>query len=79
MSASFESTVELLNQTLALLPVAAKPGVSRDEMIAAARSKGESAAPFEKDDYVWVGQLGLRFNEQGRFVKATTSLSLGSQ
>jgi len=79
MTASFETTAELLNQTLAVLSVAAKPGVSRDEVITAAKSKSESAVPFEKDGYVWVGQLGLRFNEQGRFVKATTSSSLGSQ
>ena len=75
MTASFETTAELLNQTLAVLSVVAKPGVSRDEVITTAKSKGDTAAPFEKDGYVWVGQLGLRFNEQGRFIKATTSLS----
>lgn len=79
MSISYETTAELLNQTLAVLSVAAMPGVSREEVIAAAKSKGDSTAPFEKDGYIWVGQLGLQFNEQGRFVMATTSSSRGNR
>ncbi len=26
--------------------------------------------PYEKEGYVWVGQLGLKFNAQGKFEKA---------
>jgi len=71
-SASLESTSELLNQSLALLSVVTKPGITRNEVINAARLSNDTAVSSEKEGYVWVGQLGLKFNEQGRFIEAVT-------
>lgn len=79
MSASLETTTELLNQSLAVLPVVARPGSTRNEIINAARVKNDSVGPFEKEGYVWVGQLGLKFNEQGQFIKAVTPSEEASQ
>jgi hypothetical protein len=31
---------------------------------------GDRTEPYEKEGYVWVGQLGLKFNPQGQFEKA---------
>ena len=68
--ASQESTSEMLTQTLAVLPVVAKPGASREQVVAAARVPNDRTEPYEKEGYVWVGQLGLKFNQQGQFEKA---------
>jgi hypothetical protein len=70
LRASQDSTAELLSQSLAVLQVVAKPQPSRSEIVKAAAVPGDTVGPFEKDGYVWVGQLGLQFNEQGRLVKA---------
>ena len=70
MRASFDSTNELLTQTLAVLPVVAKPSASAAEILKAARVPGDSVDPYEKDGFVWVGQLGLKFDKDGRFVRA---------
>jgi hypothetical protein len=74
LNASFDTANELLNQTLAILPVVAKADAPRSEVVAAARKAGASIEPYDKDGYTWVGQLGLKFNEQGRFVQATTEV-----
>jgi hypothetical protein len=71
--ASQESTTELLAQTLAVLPVVAKAGSSRDQVVAAARLPADRTEPYEKGGFVWVGQLGLKFNAQGQFESAVTS------
>jgi hypothetical protein len=68
--ASEETTSELLTQTLAVLPVVARTGVSREQVVAAARITKDRVEPYEKEGYVWVGQLGLKFNPQGQFEKA---------
>jgi len=56
---------EALQQALALLPVVATPGVDRESVIATAHSES-GYTPFEKDGFTWVGQLGLRFDEDGK-------------
>jgi hypothetical protein len=72
-TASIESTSEALNQALAILPVALRPKATREEVINAARIRNDMAEPFEKEGHVWVGQLGLKFDERGRLIKAATS------
>jgi hypothetical protein len=49
------------------------PGATRNQVVAAAQLANDLVRPFEKEGYVCVGQLGLQFNEQGRFVKAVTA------
>jgi hypothetical protein len=68
--ASQETTSELLAQTLAILPVVVKAGVTRNEVISAARVPNDQTEPYEKEGYVWVGQLGLKFTQRGQFEKA---------
>lgn len=79
LRASFDTASEQLTQSLALLQVVAKPGATRTAIIAAARLPTDTIAPFEKDGYVWVGQLGLQFNEQGQFVKAVAGIPEGEK
>ena len=64
MRVTIDDTAKVLRQTLALLPVAARPGISRAEVIAVARLH-DSTESFEEEGFVWVGQLGLRFDDQG--------------
>lgn len=75
LRASHDTTAELLTQSLAVLQVVAKPQASRSEIVKAAAVPGDTVGPFEKDGYVWVGQLGLQFDEHGRFVKAVAGAS----
>ena len=75
MGVALDDNKQALAQTLALLPVVARPGVSRSEVLAAVRSAEPSAAPFEKDGFVWVGNIGLKFNERGQLVEASRAWS----
>ena len=65
-----EQTSELLGQALAILPLVAKENASRGDILAAARSPNSVTLPYEKDGFVWVGHLGLKFNEHGRLESA---------
>jgi hypothetical protein len=59
-----------LNQVLALLPCVAKPDVSKDELISVARKAAPNGIePFEKEGYVWIGSIGLKFNQEGKLVE----------
>ncbi|MCK6545618.1 hypothetical protein L6R52_07090 [Myxococcota bacterium] len=64
---------DALRQALTLLPIVAQSGVSRERIVSAARPAGDALEPFEKDGFVWVGRLGLRFSDQGRLVEARPS------
>ena len=75
MRAEYDTKSELLHQTLSVLQAVAKPSASRNEVITAARIPNDPVGPFEKEGFVWVGQLGLQFNEQGRLVKAVAGPS----
>lgn len=61
---------EALTQALTLLPVVARPGVTRDEVVAAARLPGDTVDAFEKEGFVWIGKIGLRFDARGQLVEA---------
>lgn len=67
---SLEENQQGLSQTLAIINVAAAQGASRAEVVAAAQKAWPSSEPFEKEGYLWVGRLGLRFNEAGQLVEA---------
>ena len=70
MQESYRGKSQLLTQTLSMLPVAAEPSVSQDEIIAAAQPQNSRIDPFEKEGFVWVGRLGLQFNDEGQLIKA---------
>ena len=68
---SYEEEKEALNQTLALLPVVAQAGVTREKIISAARLPGDTFEPFEKDGFVWIGRIGLKFNDRGQLIEVS--------
>ncbi len=72
---SLEDNKQALSQTLALLPVVAQPGITREKIISSARLAGNTSAPFEKDGFVWVGKIGLKFNERGQLIEASRAWS----
>ncbi len=73
LNQSMEDTAGRLDQALAVLPVSAKPNVLQAEVIHAAQRPGAGSVPFEKDGFVWVEGLGMRFDAQGRLVAVTVS------
>ena len=70
LGVSLDDNKQALAQTLKLLPVVARAGVSRAHIVAGASLPGDHDEPFEKDGFVWVGKIGLKFNEQGQLVEA---------
>ena len=73
MGANLEDHKHALTQSLTLLPVVARPGVTRKEILAAVRLPGDNLDSFEKDGFVWIGKIGLKFDAQGRLVAARRS------
>jgi hypothetical protein len=73
LRASHDSTAEMLAQLRAVLDVLTEKSASRSEVLAAAQSAASGATPYEKLGYTWVGQVGLKFNEQGRLSRVITS------
>jgi hypothetical protein len=64
LSVSLKENEAAVTQLIAVAPVLAR-GATRDEVIAAARQPGD-IEPFEKEGFVWVGQVGLQFGPDGR-------------
>jgi len=66
---------EALSQVLSVLPVALEQDSTKEQVIQAAETKTDKPDYFEKDGYVWVGNIGLQFNEHGRLVEAKPAWS----
>lgn len=75
MGVSLEDNKEALSQTLAVLSVVAQKGATREKIIAAALMKGDKKDIFEKDGFVWVGKIGLKFNEHGQLLEVQRAWS----
>jgi hypothetical protein len=73
LRASHDSAAELLVQMRAVLDVLTQKSASRSEVLTAVQSAASGATPYEKLGNTWVGQLGLKFNEQGRLSHIITS------
>lgn len=69
---SLEENQQALSQALAIIKVLGSNEASREQVIQAAQKAWPSTEPFEKDGYLWVGRLGLRFNEAGHLVEAVS-------
>ena len=72
ITATYRETVleehrEALWQTLAMLPHVASDAAGREAVLAAAAQGGDEA--FEKEGFVWIGRLGLRFDPAGRLIE----------
>ena len=74
MNDSLEHANSGMNQAEAILPLVAR-GANRDEIVKAAKlSSKTDETPFERDGYVFVGELGLKFDSAGKFVGIKTEL-----
>jgi hypothetical protein len=65
---SSDNAYEELRQVRAIMAVTLKGEVSRDAVISAATKAANNSAPFEKNGFTWVGQLGLKFNDAGKLI-----------
>ena len=67
-----DDTTVLLDQALSVLPVAADEDAPQEEVIAAAQRAGATMVPYEREGFIWVEHLGMRFGDDGRLVSVTT-------
>ncbi|MCQ8181749.1 hypothetical protein NP603_11565 [Methylomonas sp. SURF-1] len=67
---SFEEHQQALAQALAIIKVLGNCDASREQIVQAVQQAWSSSQPFEKDGWLRVGRLGLRFTEDGRLVQA---------
>jgi hypothetical protein len=65
---SCDAAARELAQLKAMLPVIVRPHSTRDDIVAAARLDPKDE-PFEKNGAVWIGQVGIRFTAEGRFIE----------
>ena len=49
-------------QAMTLLPMVARPELGKEGIVAAAIRTKSPEEPIEREGYVWVGYLGLRFD-----------------
>jgi hypothetical protein len=75
LKVSFEEHQTALRQALAILPVVANPRSIREEVLNAAKKHSPECEAFEKDGYIWIDRLGLKFDSNGRFISAVPSWS----
>lgn len=57
-------------QALGLLPEVSRPGASRASIVAAALRSRPGVETFEKDGFLWIDDIGLKFDSDGRLVEA---------
>ena len=73
LKASHETTATQLAAAEAVINAVVKEGYTKESVIRAAQAATQDSVPFEKDGAVWVGQLGLQFNTEGRLAKVITA------
>lgn len=68
---SYQNAKSAAFQAMAVIPIASDPSASREAVIAAAvnASSWPTEEPFEKDGFVWVGSIGLKFDPSGRVIE----------
>jgi len=64
-----------LRQALAVAPIAARSSATPEQVLGAARAAAGGDSGFEKDGFVWIGELGYRFDGDGRLVELQTNWS----
>lgn len=69
-SAAMEESQQALAQALAVIHASALPHPSKASVVQAAHAAWPAGEPFERDGYLWVGRLGLRFDEAGKVIEA---------
>ncbi|WP_152560450.1 hypothetical protein [Arenimonas donghaensis] len=66
MGVSLEDNQVALAQVIAVANEASRVEATRESIVAAASQVETDIDPFEKDGYLWVGRIGLRFSDNGR-------------
>ena len=66
---SLEEERKALSGALAIITTLGSGHASREQVLQAVQEAWPSAEPFENDGYVWIGRLGLRFDDSGRLVE----------
>ena len=70
---SLQKSQEALTQAVAVIKASGQ-GATKEAVLAAAISSAEGATePFEKEGYIWVGSIGLRFSEGGHLQEVAPS------
>ena len=64
-----------LAQSLAVFSELSNRSATRASIIGAAQRVSGDRSPFEKDGFVWVGSIGLRFDPEGRLVEVARAWS----
>jgi hypothetical protein len=72
---SFQDHRVALTQALAILPAAAARDATPQAVLAAAEKAAGETDSFEKDGFIWIGRLGLKFATDGRLVDARPAWS----
>jgi hypothetical protein len=68
MGKNIEDHAKALTQTMKLLPVVSRPGTLRKEILAAARVSSKPDDDIEKDGFIWVENIGLKFDAHEKLV-----------
>ena len=71
LHSSLEDSREVADRALAVLKETSRETATRESIIAAAVAGQPGTEPFEKDGFVWVGNLGLRFNDDGKLIETS--------
>ena len=67
--ASLDDATIALRQTMAILPVvAANPG-DRAAILSGAQRSADGSQSFEKEGFIWVGRIGLKFGLDGKLLE----------
>lgn len=62
-------------QCFEVVKASADPSATQESIVAAARSVGGVyGQPFDEDVFLWVGDIGLQFDDTGRVVNITASV-----
>jgi hypothetical protein len=67
LSAALDDNRIALAQVIAVAEETMRVIATRDSIIAAA-SHDRADEPFEKDGFVWIGRIGLKFDSDGRLI-----------
>jgi hypothetical protein len=74
LRASHDTTETQLTTAVAIINELAKDRATpREVIVRAAQAAAKDSQAFEKGGAVWVGQLGLRFNQEGRLIGVITA------
>lgn len=75
LKVSYEDNREALAQLIAVTPILARGNAGRDELIAAAQREASDPSTFEKEGFLWVGRIGLKFGPNGELREVSRAWS----